>query len=215
MARRTLEDLLLEEGLVDDVVLRHARRHARKHGVSLARAVVEGGLSDEALAEAVARRLKLPRIELSDEPVDDDALREVPFELAEARRLLPLSIDRTGRRRTIRVAMADPLDLDAVEEIEMSTGCQLEAVVARAGELADAAGKHYRGVITRMIPRRPPFGGPGESAPTTQPTHKIADEASLELRLQALVDHLAERGVIDREALSELVRRLVKERSGE
>jgi len=163
----------------------------------------------------VARRLKLPRVELADEPVDDDALREVPFDLADARRLLPLSIDRTGRRRTIRVAMADPLDLDAVEEIEMSTGCQLEPVVARAGELADAASRHYRGVITKMIPRRPPFGGPGESAPTTQPTHKIADEASLELRLQALVDHLAERGVVDREALSELVRRLVKERAGE
>jgi type IV pilus assembly protein PilB len=212
MARRTLEDLLLEEGLVDDVGLRHARRHARKHGVSLARAVVEGGLSDEALAEAVARRLQLTRVELADEPVDDDALREVPFELAEARRLLPLSIDRTGRRRTIRVAMADPLDLDAVEEIEMSTGCQLEPVVARAGELADAAGRHYRGVITKMIPRRP-FGE--SAAPTTQPTHKIADEASLELRLQALIDHLAERGVVDREALSELLRRLVKERSGD
>src|SRR5579862_2779054 len=138
MARRSLEDVLLEEGLLDEVGLRHARRHARKHSVSLARAVIEGGLSDEALAEALARRLKLARVELADEPVDDDALREVPFDLADARRLLPLSIDRTGRRRTIRVAMADPFDVDAVEEIEMSTGCQLDAVVARAGDLAEA-----------------------------------------------------------------------------
>jgi hypothetical protein len=211
MPRRTLEDLLRDEQLVDDVGLKHARRHARKNGVSLARAVVEEGLSDEALAEAVARRLRLPRIDLSREPVDDDALREVPFDLAEARRLLPLSIDRAGKKRIIRVAMADPLDLDAVEEIEMSTGCQLEAVVARAGELAEAAQRHYRHVITKMIPRKP-FG---DSAPTTKPNHKVGDEATVELRLQALVDHLAERGVVDRDALAELVRRLLKEKAGE
>ena len=211
MARRTLEDLLLDEQLVDAVGLKHARRHARKNNVSLARAVVEEGLSDEALAEAVARRLRLPRVELRDEPVDDDALREVPFDLADARRLLPLSIDRAGKKRVIRVAMADPLDVDAVEEIEMSTGCQVEAVVARAGDVAEAAQKHYRGVITKMIPRKP-FG---DSAPVTQPTHKIADEASVELRLQALVDHLVEKGLVDRDALAEAVRRLVKEKAGE
>ncbi len=215
MARRTLEDVLLEEGLVDEVGLRHARRQARKNGVSLARAVVESGLSDEALAEAVARRLRLARIDLSHEPVDDDALREVPFDLADSRRLLPLSIDRAEKRRTIRVAMADPLDLDAVEEIEMSTGCQLEAVVARVGELAEAAEKHYRGVITKMIPRRAPFGGASDRAPTTQPTHAVADEASLELRIEALTDYLVTRGAVDRDELAELVRRLVKERSGE
>jgi type IV pilus assembly protein PilB len=210
-ARRTLEDLLLDEQLVDAVGLKHARRHARKNNVSLGRAVVEEGLSDEALAEAVARRLRLPRVDLRDEPVDDDALREVPFDLADARRLLPLSIERSGKKRVIRVAMADPLDVDAVEEIEMSTGCQVDAVVARAGDLAEAAQKHYRGVITKMIPRKP-FG---ENAPVTQPTHKIADEAAVELRLQALIDHLAERGTIDKDALAESIKRLIKEKAGE
>jgi type IV pilus assembly protein PilB len=210
MPRRRLEDLLLDEGLLDEVGLRHARRHARKHGVSLARAVVESGLSDEALAEAVARRLRLPRVDLQRENVDGDALREVPFDLADSRRLLPLSIDRTGRRRVIRVAMADPLDIDAVEEIEMTTGCQLEAMVAPVNELGEAATRHYSGIITKMIPRKFP-----ERAPTTQPTHRVADEASLELRLQAVVDQLVERGHLDRDALSEAVRRLVKEKSGE
>jgi type IV pilus assembly protein PilB len=150
-----------------------------------------------------------PRVKLDDEPIDDDALREVPFDLAETRRLLPLSIERNGQKRVIRVAMADPLDLDAVEEIEMSTGCQLEAVVARAGELEEAAQRHYRGVITKMIPRKP-FG---DSSPITQPTHQIADEASVELRLEALIEHLTERGLVDSDALAERVRRLVKEKA--
>jgi hypothetical protein len=218
--RRTLEDLLLEEGLLDESALREVRLHARRSGVGLARAAVERGLSDEALAEAVARRLRLPRVELAAETIDDDALREVPFDLADARRLLPLAIERGARRSVIRVAMADPLDLDAVEEIEASTGCQVEAVVARAGELADAVARHYRGVITKMIPRRPVFGAarPGAEAPvlepSTQPTHQVGDEAPVELCLQALLELLFEQGLVEREAYLEALRRLVKERSG-
>ena len=222
--RRTIEDVLVEAGVIDEARLRHVRRYARHNGVGLARAAVEiGGISDELLASTLASRLRLPRVELSRESVDEDALREVPHDLAEARRLLPLSIDNSGARRVIRVAMADPLDFDATEEIEMSTGCSVEPLVARVGELGDAVKRYYRGVITKMIPRRPVFGSAlptGTPAakppdPTTQPHHNVADEAPPDLALRALVDLLVERGLIDREAWQEAVRKLVKERAGE
>jgi len=222
--RRTIEDVLVEAGLIDEARLRHVRRYARHEGVCLARAAVEiGGISDELLASTLASRLRVPRVELSRESVDEDALREVPHDLAEARRLLPLSIDNSGARRVIRVAMADPLDFDATEEIEMSTGCSVEPLVARVGELGDAVKRYYRGVITKMIPRRPVFGSAlptGTPAakppdPTTQPHHNVADEAPPELALRALVDLLVERGVIDRDTWQDVVRKLVKERAGE
>ena len=220
--RRTIEDVLVEAGLIDEARLRHVRRYARHNGVGLAAAaVLIGGIAEEALASTLAQKLRLPRVDLKAETVDDDAVREVPHDLAEARRLLPLSIDRTTR--VIRVAMADPLDFDATEEIEMSTGCTVEALVGRVGEIGDAVSRYYRGVITKMIPRRPVFGAatptgtPAAKAPdpTTQPHHNVADEAPAELALRALVDLLVERGVIDREAWQEAVRRLVKERSGD
>jgi hypothetical protein len=220
--RRRLEDLLLEEQLLDETGLRQARRHARRAGVSLARAVVdERLLTDGALAEMLVRRLHLPRVDLEHETVDPDAVREVPHDLADARRLLPLTLDRTSKQRVIRVAMADPLDLDAVEEIELSTGCDVQPLVAPVGELADAIHRHYRGVITKMIPRRPvfgtraPTGTPAVPAhePTTQPNHAIADEVGAQLKLQALIELLVERGVIDRDAFLELLRKLAKEQS--
>jgi hypothetical protein len=220
--RRTIEDVLVEAGLIDEARLRHVRRYARHNGVGLAAAAVQiGGITDEALASTLAQKLRLPRVDLKSETVDDDAVREVPHDLAEARRLLPLSIDRGAR--VIRVAMADPLDFDATEEIEMSTGCTVEALVGRVGELGDAVSRYYRGVITKMIPRRPVFGAsnatgtPAAKAPdpTTQPHHHVADEAPPELALRALVDLLVERGVLDRETWQEAVRKLVKERAGE
>ncbi|HEY7957547.1 MAG TPA: hypothetical protein VII38_19705 [Polyangia bacterium] len=220
--RRSLEDLLLEEGLLDEPSLRQARRQARRAGVSLARALVEERLlTDEALAEMLVRRLHLPRVDLEHEPVDDDAIREVPYDLASARRLLPLTVERAPTRRVIRVAMADPLDLDAVDEIELSTGCDLMPLVARVSELEDAVHRHYRGVITKMIPRRPPFGAGAETGtpaaraePTTQPHHSVTDEADAGVKLQALIELLVDRGLIDRGAFEEIVRRLHKERSG-
>jgi hypothetical protein len=220
--RRTIEDVLLESGLVNESQLRQVRRFARHNGICLARAVVEhGGVAEEAMAAALASHLRMPRFDPARDSVDDDAVREVPYDLAEGRRLLPLSIERSELRRVIRVAMADPLDFDATEEIEMSTGCAVDAVVGRVSEIGDAVMRYYRGVITKMIPRRPVFGSamptstpkPGE--PTTQPHHHVADEASAEVGLRALVDVLVDRGVIDREAWAETVRRLIKERAGE
>ena len=208
--RRRLDDLLLEEGLLDEAALRQARRHARRQGIALARAVVETRLlTDGALADMLVRRLCLPRADLSHEPVDADAVREVPHDFAEARRLLPLSIDRGANPRTIRVAMADPLDLDAVEELELSTGCDVDPLVAPVGELGEAIHRHYRGIITKMIPRKAAEG------PTTKPNHQLLDEVGLDLQLRALVDVLAERGLVDRDAWIEAVRRLAKQKAGE
>jgi hypothetical protein len=51
--------------------------------------------------------------------------------------------------------------------------------------------------------------------PTTQPLHDLADEAPPELGLEALLDVLVERGVIDRDAWVDAVRRLAKQRTGE
>jgi hypothetical protein len=204
--RRTLEDLLLEEKLLDEATLRQVRRHARRTGVSLVRAAIEEAqLSDERLADMVARRLRLDRIDLEREPVDEDAVREVPYDLAEARRLLPLSIDRTEARRVIRVAMADPLDLDAVDEIELSTGCVMEPVVARAGQIKAAVERHYRRIITKIVPRHSAEPGEGGAARARGQEGK-----SLDLRHRALIELLVERGVIDEESYAAAIERLAR-----
>jgi hypothetical protein len=222
--RRTIEDILVEAGLIDEARLRRARRYARHTAVCLVRAIVEdGGIDEELLAAAMAAQLRLPRVDLARETVDEDAVREIPYDLAEQRRVLPIGIERNDHRRVIRVAMADPLDFDATEEIEMSTGCKVEPFVGRVTEIGDAVMRYYRGVITKMIPRRPgsdaqPTDVSSENrnpGPTTQPYHQIADEAPLDVALRALIDLMVDRGLIDRNAWQESVRRLMKERAGE
>jgi hypothetical protein len=183
---------------------------ARRDSIALVAAATAGaeGVPEAALAEALVRRLKLPRVDLQTVFVEVDAVREVPYDLAEGRCLLPIAIDRVGGRRVVRVAMADPLDAQAIEEIESQTGCRVDAEIAVPSEISSAVQKHYRGVTTKLIPRaaaRPA----GTEDPATQPQHRIEDEASAELRVRALLSVLIERGLVTEEEYVDALRRLL------
>ncbi len=197
--RPKLEDLLIEEKLLDEAALRRVRQLSREKGISLARAVVEdGAVSALVLADMLTRRTQLPRVELEREPVDDEAIREVPHQLADSRRLLPLQIDRDRATPTIRVAMADPLDIDAMEEIAIATGCEVEAVIAPVSDLKAAIDRHYRGIVTKMIPRA--------VSPREVPTSA---------QLDTLVDLLIERGVFERGDYERALEKRLRSSDGE
>lgn len=213
---KTLEDLLLEESLLDEDGLQAARRAARREGVALVVAATqEGRVEEGALAEALERRLKLPRVQLADAFVEQDAVREVPHALAEERCLVPLALDRAGSRRLLRVAMADPLDAQSIEEIEAQSGCRVEAVIALPSEIEKAVAQNYRGVTTKLIPRGAAAGGspaPRErEEQVTQPHHRIDDSAPAELRVKALLAALIEKGVITDDEYLEALRKLLKD----
>jgi MshEN domain len=167
-----------------------------------------GVLAEAALAEALARRLQLPRFVPDGAFVEVDAVREVAYDLAEARCLLPIGLDRSGGRAVLRVAMADPLDAEAIEEIESSSGCQVEALVATPSEIGPAVQRYYRGVTTKLIHR--PHGRAGGEDPSTQPHHRIEDEAPVEARHRALLGLLIEKGLISEEEYIEAIKRLLQ-----
>ena len=218
-ASPTLESLLLDEGLVSDTALRQARRVAlRRHAPLLEVLIDEHSVEEEPLAEALSRRLELPRIHLAQAPavgLDEEALREVPHDLAAAHLVMPTRLEHGGDRRTLQLAMVNPLDTAAVEDIAHATGCQLELVVATLSEVRAAIQRSYRGLITKMIPRLPDAerdaahaGAVGE--PTTAPHLHLPDERSTEARLRALVELLVEKGVLGPTDLDERVRRLLR-----
>jgi len=208
--RRELGELLVEERLLDEQGLEAARRRARRDGVPLAVALVEDGkLRESDLLDALERRLKLPRVALSEAFVETDALREVAYDLAAGRWLLPIAVERRGSLRVLRIAMADPLDAEAIEEIESSSGCRVEIALAPPSELRAAVEKHYRGVTTKLIHRGRARGAADENV--TQPHHRLEDEAPIELRLRALIAALAEKGVLTDDEYLEALKRLMRE----
>ncbi|MCA9666856.1 MAG: hypothetical protein KC503_14750 [Myxococcales bacterium] len=170
LRQRTLGDILAEERLIARSQLEQAQRAANRSGAPLVVVLLEQGLvAEEALVDALCKHLDVEVFDPIRTEVDVDAVREIPVDEANRFRLLPVRVARRGGRRLLRVAMADPLDHQTIEEIEFATGCTVEPLIARPSDLADAIRNQYRNVVTKIIPRGhgPTSGmGDGELAAT-------------------------------------------------
>ena len=104
--------------------------------------------------EALCRQLHMDVYDPSQTIVDLDAVREVPFEEADRYRLLPIQTLQHDGERVLRVAMADPLDTQAIEDIEFSTGC-IGGADHRASRLSSPrrSGHTTAGMVTKIIQR--------------------------------------------------------------
>lgn len=228
-----LSRLAVEEGLASASAVEEAERHANATGEALVAALVAvAHVSPARLARALERRIVGPALVVIEPELD--ALREVPLEVARRRRILPLTIEVRGDARCLRVAMADPTDAAAIAELEQQTGCRVEPVLAELPPLEQATERAYRLVVTQVMerprnvhptipdpaPPRTPFGGdlavktPHLHQPTvtTEPYHRLEDEAPVELRLRALLRVLEARGLVSSDEYLEELRKLLGER---
>lgn len=216
-----LAEVLVEAKLIGHQQLQQAQRAAQRSGATLVATLVDQGLIDEqALVDALCRRLELEVFEPEME-IEHDAVREISHDLANRYRLLPLQLSARGSQRILRVAMADPLDAEAIEELEFSTGCTVEPLVARSSQLVEAIRASYRNLITKIIPRqttpeprrakRQLFGGSlADTDLSTRPVRRVQQEAPVAHRVEALVGLLVRKGLITQEEYEEQLHSLVK-----
>ena len=89
--------------------------------------VVERGFtSDGVIARILAAQLRLPFVEINDDTIDVGSAKLISPQLAELRKCVPLRVEDGG----LVVAMANPMDLIAIEDIELATGYRVDPVVA-------------------------------------------------------------------------------------
>lgn len=144
----------MEERFITEGVLRAARRLAKRERLPMVVVLLEGGhVSEAQVVDILSRRAKLPIIDPQRAALDEDIIREMPYDLAEKHRALPLSLERDPARKggaaRLRVALADPLDREAIGEIEALTGHQVDPVIGPAAALLSAIRFHYRGALSR------------------------------------------------------------------
>jgi type IV pilus assembly protein PilB len=148
---KILGQLLVDTEGVDPELLREAlgpeRRARERLGDTLVRL---GGTTPEAVARALARQLGLPYAEapLAPEPT---ALDAVQADLAHVHGVLPLEL--TGR--VIRVAMADPLNVAAIDDLRFQTGRRVQPVVAAVGAVLEGIRAHYDGTFSELVEALP------------------------------------------------------------
>ncbi|MHB8961483.1 MAG: GspE/PulE family protein, partial [Candidatus Limnocylindrales bacterium] len=122
--------------------LETAVEEQRRLGRSLGRVLVDMGmLSEGQLVAALATQIGLKFVDLSDYPVDGSAVSRVPSAVCRRHNALPIGYDE-GK---LVVAMADPANVFAVDDIRSMTGLEVKSVVATKADVIAAINRYHRG----------------------------------------------------------------------
>jgi type IV pilus assembly protein PilB len=192
-----LGELLLKENMVTPQQLQEALNQQKMTGGKLGKAFVAlGYVKDEEITSLLSRQYGVPSINLEHFEVDASIIKIIPADTARKYQVLPLS--RSGA--TLTIAMADPTNVFAMDDIKFMTGYNVEPVVASEAALEDSIERYYGSTRSLELRRDPspaagygtPGGGPTLKETLEGPTLSVDDMASLgglsEIDLDAMGD---------------------------
>ncbi len=139
-AARPIGDLLVSEGLVTREQVARAMEIQHQSGGLLGRILVEmGALSDAQLARSLAQQWGLPYTDLPESEIASDVAQLIPTYLAQRHGVIAIS--RNGDR--LVVAMSDPSNVAAIDDVRLLTGLEVDIVIASNDDLTRAQARLY------------------------------------------------------------------------
>jgi type IV pilus assembly protein PilB len=144
-------ELLLKEKRITPEQLQEALNYQRQHGGKLGFNLIKlGYVKDDEITALLSKQYGVPSIALGQFDVDAAVVKLVPAETAQKYQIIPLS--RSGA--TLTIAMTDPTNVFAMDDIKFMTGYNVEPVVASETAVVDAIQKYYG-----KMPMTPGGGG--------------------------------------------------------
>src|SRR4249920_1146600 len=133
-------DLLVKENLITQQQLKEALEYQRVHGGRLGHCLIKlGFVTDDEITAILSRQYGVPSINLSFFDVDPGVVKLIPVETAQKYQIMPLS--RVGS--TLTIAMIDPTNVFAMDDIKFMTGFNIEPVVASETAIRESIDKYY------------------------------------------------------------------------
>ena len=166
--RKRLGQLLTELGVVDEHQLQSALGHQKQWGGKLGAVLVQKGFCKEAdVVVALSKHLNMPAVKLAEAKIDERAVKFVSKQIAEKLHVFPYEISGTGRSEVVTIAMSDPTDLSAVDQLAFHTGKRIKPMLAGDSEIVQAIQDHYAEEKKPAAPvAAPPPGRPAAGAAT-------------------------------------------------
>ncbi len=138
--KKRLGELLVETGLLTPESREKALAVQKEKGGRLGEVIVEMGLaSEEEIAQALSVQLGVPILDLTETPVEPQAIELVAEKVARRHLLLPVTVE----QGQLHVAMADPLSFEALEDVRFASGYAVKASVATRSQILWAIDQHY------------------------------------------------------------------------
>ncbi len=132
--------LLLEKGYITEDQLKTGLSIQKSSGKKLGNILVDTGIiNEEQLVEVISERLKIPKLNLSSMVVNPSVISIIPVDIAKRYQVLP--VFKLGT--TLTLAMADPLNVIALDQIKYLTKCIIKRTVAGERAIAEAIERYY------------------------------------------------------------------------
>jgi len=149
MSKLTLGQILLQKGFVKPQDLKQARElQIANPSKSLAEILISLNVTGEVnILSALAERMGVPLLEGSIFITDTDIIKLVPEKVARKHTIIPYKVD----KNKLIVAMRDPSNMDAIEDIKMASGMDVGFVLATAPAINDAIEKYYANVTAQKM----------------------------------------------------------------
>lgn len=138
---KQLGELLLERGIITQDQLKIAIDHQKANKGLLGEVLVDLSFATETdIAQALTSQYGFPYLPLSNYEIDPEVIKSVPEHICRQFCLIP--IDKIGKSLTL--AMSNPLNVQAAEDVELITGCAVQAFVSTATEIKLSIEKYYK-----------------------------------------------------------------------
>ena len=135
-----LGQMLIKAGIISEEQLKHALEEQKKSGGKIGYNLVKLGFaSEEDITSFLSEQYGVPSINLRHFEIDEAILKLIPSEVAQKYLIIP--INRTGA--TLTIAMADPTNVFAMDDIKFMTGYNVEPVVASEMAIREAIDQYY------------------------------------------------------------------------
>ena len=141
MTKKNAEQILLEKAIITKEQFNKALEESRKKGMPIGKVIVRSGMAaEEVYAQAVSEALDIPYVNLSNYIIDAETVKLIPETMAQKYKAIP--IFKIGSSLT--VAMADPKDIMAIDELSRRAKCGIEAALATESSILNAIDQYYK-----------------------------------------------------------------------
>ncbi len=138
---KQLGELLLDRGIINQSQLDQALNTQRDKGGLIGEILVElGFVKEEDIAQSLTAQYGFPYLPLGSYDVNVEITGIIPGRVARQYLLVP--IDKIGNNLTL--AMSNPLNVQAIEDVELLSGCSVQTFVSTASDIKKAIEKYYK-----------------------------------------------------------------------
>jgi hypothetical protein len=168
---KKIGEVLIENKYITSAMLEEALEHQKKHGGSLTQYLIAHNfVTEEDVAKCVSVQLGVPYLQLQHYTIDEFVIKLIPKVIVEKYWVVPVDL----MKNTLTVVMMDPLDHEAIREVEKITGYSVQPFVGLISEIVKAIAEHYS-IELKYSPdthHGPPLSVPKEKGYYDGPEHR-------------------------------------------